>query len=203
MEFEILPGVGLGHIRIGMKLDEIIQLSRTYGYTVGPEVKEFVSSFSSEELDDFRRTLGEEDFKALLEALEVERNANDGSSSVMIAGGGIRLQLKRGEVEEITVSRGVDDISFAGERFFNVSPLKFLAALEKENGEPPLVNGPDCAFTNISVYVWAAFEVMPNGMVRFLREDEDEAQDKSVAIRANPRNPESFFEKYRPISFIR
>ncbi|MNN41731.1 hypothetical protein D3C81_1558660 [compost metagenome] len=150
-----------------------------------------------------RAQLGEDGLKALLDAMDAEREYNRNLITQFRSNSSLKFSFQRDALSEIQVSRDIAALSFAGEKFFHVSPLNFLAALERTNGAPPLVKGPDCVFENLCVYVWAAFKILRSGAVRFFREDEDEAQDKSVMLTAAPRNEREDFSGHVPVSFIR
>jgi hypothetical protein len=204
MEYSILPGEGFGRFRFGMSLEDLKKVSDRYGILVEAARAEGMGEFTQEELDSYRELLSEEQLQDLVEAARNYDKRMDARREYSIDEASINLSLVSETLAEIQVSRRSPLLEFEGNAFFNTNPRAFLAALEKQNGEPPLVNGPDCVFKNINVYVWAAFEILPSGVVRFFTstDEDDLGQDKSIILTNAPRNLEEDFSEYRPISFM-
>ena len=205
MELEIKPLNGIGLLEFGMNSIEVGKFNYVYGAPIRSVVEPFIYEFSQEEIDDLRSDLGEEGLKAILDASKEANDFRSRSKTEYREPFSLRIDYLDGKAESFQLSRDATSLSFDGHLFFNGSPRQFLAALQARNGEPPLVKGDDCVFRNINVYVWAAFEILPSGVVRFFdaRDVDDKAQDKSIILSKNPRNENEYFAEYKPISFIR
>ncbi len=205
MELVIKPLHGIGFLEFGMDPVKIGEFNHLYGKPIKPEVEQFIYVFSQEEIEDLRADLGEEGLQTILDAEKQENDYKSRLKTEYREPFSLRIDYIERKAEIFQLSRGAASLSFAGYAFFNENPRQFLAALQAQNGEPPLVKGDDCVFRNINVYVWAAFEILPSGVVRFFdsRDVDDKAQDKSIIISKNPRNEKEDFAGYKPISFIR
>jgi hypothetical protein len=201
MQFDLIPKVGVGLLKLGMPQAELPQLHEIYGAPMANTAAPFIPEFSPTELEDLRRDLGEEGLQVILDALETERNFKQTTKTVFLPKYTVSLDFTQAVLVTIQISRMMTDLNYLGHRFFHTSPKDFLAALEVANGAPPLVKGPDCVFLNLNIYVWAAFEPLPGGAVRFLSETDELAQDKSVMVCSSPRNNVEDFSGHHAVSF--
>lgn len=200
--WEINPKNGFGFINFGATQDAISKYDKIYGsrnaqvsyedrYSELESVNEqFGFSLTQEQIEELKAAINEES-TLLGNPLDEYRNESNLSTTFV-----------NDHLVEIQISRGVPDLHFKGSRFFHTNPREFLAKLQKENGEAPLVSGPDCVFRNIYVYVWSAFEITITGDVRFFNEHDEDAQDKSILLTAQSRNPDEDFSEYKPVNFI-
>lgn len=198
--WEINPMHGLGEIRFSQTIEETAAQKEIYALP---------SNVSHEKdrldgLDEFAEQFGisVDDTEAIR---EVSKRFDDILKNRMTAyhiDSNLALTYDNDHLIEIQISRGVPDLHYKGSRFFHTNPREFLAKLQKENGEPPLVSGPDCVFKNIYVYVWSAFKITAAGNINIFNEHDEEAQDKSIILSPQPRNPDEDFSEYKPVSFI-
>lgn len=203
MEFEVMPKQGLGFLKFGMEPAEVGRFDYLYGKPQSPAIEPFIFSFSAEEIEEIRNDVGEEALKAILDALQEEHEYKAALRTEFRANSSLKLDYLNNALSSIQASRMATGLSIDGVYFFTDNPRDFLAALQERNGEPPIVKGMDCVFRNIYVYVWASFEVLPSGVVKFYgpRDFDDLAQDKSIVISVSPRNADEDFSGHVSVSF--
>ena len=199
MNFGIHPMLGLGDLRFGMTPEETNNIATPFGPS--KQLSHAPLAFSSEEIAEYRSLLGEEGLAALLDATEDQNAINNRLRDVFYPQVTMRLTYDAGRLSAIQVSRLMRELHFQGLRFFHSDTRAFLAALERANGAPALVLGPDCAFHNVHIYVWAAFEIFDGGAYRIYSEDDEDAQDKSLILSSQARDPIEDFSRHTAISF--
>lgn len=201
MDFTILPHKGLGPFRFGMSVAEVRSLAPEYGpFSEAPRA-EGTGSFTEEELAMYREMMTPEQLAQFIEANQSYDEMMAETREMTIAPATLHFTFQNEALSEIRIGPRARDLSFGGEPFFGAVPRGFLAALEEANGAPPMVRGPDCAFVNLRVYVWAAFEELESGALRFPPDGTEAVQDKSVILADRPRNPDEDFSGYRAVSF--
>ena len=199
MNSGIHPMLGLGDLRFGMTPEEARNFTTPFGPSEQPVHGPL--AFSPEEIDEYRNLLGEEGLAALLGATAHQNAVDNRLRDIFYPQVTMRLTYDEGRLFAIQVSRLMNELHFQGLRFFHSDTRAFLAALDRANRAPALVLGPDCAFRKINIYVWAAFEIFDGGAYRIYLEDDEDAQDKSLILSSQARDPLEDFSRHTAISF--
>lgn len=197
--WDIHPLLGLGSLNFGMTPTIIIENDLAYGRIVANRV---LDPFAGNEMyEHFVATLGEEEARAAM-AVIAEAGIDTRPQLRVIYETGVSLSFVDDQLEDIMLDRRSKLAQFEGNRFFDSDPLPVLRALQKANGEPPFVKGPDCYFSNIFVTAFECIIRQENGRIRPTNEATDEAQQKTIGWRRSPRNQSEDLSGHVPVDLL-
>lgn len=195
--WELLPRVGLGPLVFGMSEDAAkTEASGIYGDI---EAEGPVGQQSDDEVYlTLVETMGEEAAREAMAVLEADGISFKSSRRVNYVSG-LMLDFVEDELDSIMCHGAATNLHVGGDGFFGVDPLPALRRLQRVNGEMALVNGPDCHFRNLYITAFECIVLLPAGLVRATAEGTDEALQKSVGWRREPRLPNEDFSSHSQV----
>lgn len=197
--WNIRPLHGLGNIEFAAAPEAAVKIDDPYGAI---EADDIIDPFAGDEMfEHLVSTLGEQEARAAM-AVIAEAGIDTRPRLLMIYETGVSLSFVDDQLEDIMLDRRSKLAQFEGHRFFDTDPLPGLRALQKVNGEPPFVKGPDCYFSNIFVTAFECIIRQENGRIRPTNEATDEAQQKTIGWRRSPRNKSEDLSGHVPVDLL-
>ena len=196
--WNLKPGDGLGPLEFGMAEADAMAAGAIFGELTFRSPEDAGPSEADEIYEALVEAEGEEVATQVMAEM-IEDGVDLRTRRQLIFDGGLILDFVDDGLEEITCSSLTPHLHIDDLPFFGADCLPALRRLATLNGAPPLVQDRDCVFVNLHLTAFECLYLMPAGLVRARREGTDEAQQKTVGWRANPRNPQEDFAGYVPV----
>ena len=190
--WEMKPLEGLGELRFGDPPDALEARRAAYGDLESRGPVRADAALAEETFRMPGMGFSEAEIAELMAAMQTEHEAV-ADLEVQIYDTGAHFTFEAGSLAEIMMDARAFRLHVGGTLVFQTDPFPALRALQRLNAEPPLVNGPDCYFRNLHVTAFEFGLLTEGGRLRATASGTDEALQKTISWRADPRQPDEDF----------